>query len=76
MRCNICDRQLSEKEIIFSKELDTFEPCTTCLDAAMEAAYTAGFDTEDDEYILIEDNDNYVEPDLVLSYKDTENYDE
>ena len=54
MRCNICDNELSDKEISFNKELDAFEPCTVCLDAAMEAAYCDGFVTEDDDVVILD----------------------
>jgi hypothetical protein len=57
MKCNICDRELSEKEISFNEDINTFEPCTTCLDIAMDAAYCDGFTTEDDEYILLDDEE-------------------
>jgi hypothetical protein len=57
MKCAICDRELSEKEISFNEDINTFEPCTTCLDIAMDAAYCDGFTTEDDEYILLDDEE-------------------
>ena len=62
MRCAWCDNELSDKEISFNKELDAFEPCTVCLDAAMEAAYCDGF-IGDDEDILVLDasfDDDYT----------------
>lgn len=55
MHCNICDKQLSEKEIVFSTDLDTYEPCSECLEIAMDAAYSQGYLTEDDEFVLIDD---------------------
>lgn len=65
MHCNCCDKQLSEKEIIWNPEIDNWELCTTCLDVAMETAYSQGFHIEDDEecYVLDEafDEDSYVE---------------
>jgi hypothetical protein len=30
MRCNICDSDLSKP--VFNRQLNTWEPCTTCLD--------------------------------------------
>jgi len=57
MHCNICDKQLSEKEISWNDDLQTYEPCTTCLDVALEAAYSGNFkrDEEDDRFVLLED---------------------
>ena len=43
MHCNICDRILSETEIIFNTDIDTYEPCSTCLTVALDAAYSQGF---------------------------------
>lgn len=48
MRCNICDKQLTDKEIIWNKQLQAYEPCSYCLEAAMDAAYSDGFQHEDD----------------------------
>lgn len=31
MRCNICDAELSEKDIIWSNDHQEWEPCPTCL---------------------------------------------
>lgn len=36
MRCHICDAVLTEPQ--FNSDLDTYEPCGTCLAIAMEAA--------------------------------------
>lgn len=55
MHCNCCDKQLSEKEIIWNPEIDNWELCTTCLDVAMETAYSQGFNIEDDEDIYVLD---------------------
>lgn len=52
---------MSEKEISFSKDLDTFEPCSVCLEVIMDAAYADGFKTEDDEYIILGDADPVTE---------------
>lgn len=65
MHCNICDAELNEKEISWNKDLNTFEPCTVCLDAAMDAAYCDGFVIEEDTSIILdssfdEDKDSYV----------------
>lgn len=47
MRCNICDKPLSESEIVYIPETKSFDCCTTCLDIALEAAYCDGFQREE-----------------------------
>jgi len=54
MHCHICDKELSEKEIVFNVELDGFEPCSECLDIIYETAFGNGFDPEDDDVSVIE----------------------
>lgn len=78
MRCHICDRSMSDKEIQPAEGDRLYEPCSTCLEVALDAAYSDGFTTEDDEYILIgefNDDTDHFTVDFV-EYKDTENYDE
>jgi len=43
MRCAICDRALSDTEVQWNKDTETFEPCSTCLEVALDAAYSGGF---------------------------------
>lgn len=48
MRCYICDTELSETEIQHSEdEKHKFEPCKTCDEIALDAAYSDGFKSED-----------------------------
>lgn len=56
MRCHICDRALADTEVIFNKDLigrdgrvGAYEPCSTCLDIAMDAAFSQGFQGGDEE---------------------------
>jgi len=72
MRCHICDVELSEKEIIFNKQLDAFEPCTTCLDISFEAAYSNGFDIEDNEFVVLDPDFDDTGNDRFLSSFRTE----
>lgn len=57
MHCEICDRTLTPEEIIFNKELETYEPCTTCLDVIMDAAYGRSRPDDDEEGFIILDSD-------------------
>lgn len=47
MKCNICDAELNEKEINYNEQLQAFEPCGTCLEIALEAAFAGGVPGED-----------------------------
>lgn len=53
MRCNICDKALTDKEVVFNKDLEAYEPCTVCLDAAMDAAYCDGFQYNDEDECVV-----------------------
>lgn len=54
MRCKCCNHALTDKEVVWNDDLDDFELCTTCLDIALDAAYSGGFN-EYDEFIPIFD---------------------
>lgn len=54
MHCYICDRQLSEKEINYNEEIQTYEPCTVCLDVIFDTAYCGGFSPDPDDYQSID----------------------
>lgn len=65
MRCHICDRVLSDKEVVWNNDTKAFEPCGTCLDIALDAAYSDGFHTEDDEFVVLDerfDDEQYYLP--------------
>lgn len=53
MRCNICDKQLTDKEIQWNKELQAWESCSFCLEVAMDAAYSDGFQNDDDNSVIL-----------------------
>ena len=54
MRCNICDKELTEKEISYNEDLEGFEPCTECLDIAFEAAFSGGVPDDDREFAAVD----------------------
>ena len=60
MKCHICDKELSDKEVSWNKDLSAFEPCSTCLDIAFDAAFSDGFSRpdDDDKFVIVEDEDN------------------
>ena len=61
MRCNCCDRTLSEQEIHFNEELNAWEMCVTCLEISLDAAYSQGFSRDDDAdlmYVVDEEYDD------------------
>lgn len=56
MRCNICDKALSEAEIQPTPDGSGYEPCSVCMEIILDAAYSDGFSKPDDE-----DNDGEVD---------------
>ena len=54
MRCHICDKPLSDKEIKFDKRHDEFNPCGVCLEAIAEVYED---EPDDDQY-----REGYWEP--------------
>ena len=74
MRCHICDKQLTDKEVVWNKDLDAYEPCSFCLEAARDAAYSDGFQNEDDDNVILvgeESDDDRVD---VVPYSDMRMY--
>lgn len=70
MKCHICDAELSDKEVSWNKELNSFEPCTVCLDIAMDAAYSNGYTTEDDGFVILDsDFDEHFDEYVRLPYE-------
>lgn len=68
MRCNICDHTLTDKEVIFNKEAEAFEPCTTCLDIAMDAAYCDGYQyNEETECVVLVESFDDVEDEYLTN---------
>lgn len=60
MKCNCCDKDMSDKETVFNEELGTWELCTVCLDVALDAAYSNGFSRDDeDKYVILGDADDW-----------------
>lgn len=73
MRCYICDKVMSDNETQFSVETKAYEPCATCMEIILDAAYCDGFIRYNDEEEIAEE-DGAVEvlaPDVfVSSYED------
>lgn len=59
MKCNCCDAELSEKEIIWNEEIQAWELCSVCLEVALDAAYSQGFTIDDEIPVLEEEWDSY-----------------
>lgn len=61
MRCDICDKTLSEKEIQYDESTRKFDPCSECIEIIMDAAFSDGFTTGDDEVVtLVDGSDDYL----------------
>lgn len=58
MRCNCCDKALSDTEVVWNNELKAYEMCATCLEIAMDAAFSQGYNRPDDE-IAVEIGDEF-----------------
>lgn len=56
MRCDICDKALSDKEVAWNEDIGTWEPCTVCLDIALDAAYGHGRPDDLDFVPLLDDS--------------------
>lgn len=54
MKCNICDKDMTDKEVVFNTDLDSYEPCTVCLDIALDAAFSQGFSIEEDSGFVVD----------------------
>lgn len=75
MRCNICDKELTEKEISYNDELEGFEPCTECLDIALEAAFSGGVPDDERTFAAVDVSFDEAEPDLFSYHKEDDSYD-
>lgn len=68
MRCNICNKSMTDKEIQWNEDLKTYEPCVTCLDIAMDAAYSQGYDYDEEEYTPVLDGEFDDEAVILVSH--------
>ncbi len=71
MRCNICDRKMTDKEIVYNEDLGAFEPCSTCLEVIMDAAFSGGYqDTGEESVILVGEQSYSDQESEEISFKD------
>jgi len=70
MRCNICNKDLTDKEVSFNEDLDTFEPCGECLEIIYDTAFGQGYNPDDDRVSVIEEPEEDIS-DLLFSSGDT-----
>lgn len=54
MRCHICDKELTDKEVQYNKDLKSWEPCMVCWDVILDTAYSDGFSQEEDDIVVID----------------------
>lgn len=59
MKCNICDRDMTDKEVQYNKDLKSWEPCMVCWDVILDTAYSDGFSYEEDDIVIDPDFDVY-----------------
>ena len=67
MHCKVCDREMSEKEITWNEELNDWEICSTCLEIALDTAFSNGIDEEDQSFVVFDDSILYGDSDDMLS---------
>lgn len=68
MHCHICDRLLSDAEIILNRDSGEYEPCSTCLEVIYDAAYSGGFSPDGQPLDLPEDVGTGAVPTLEPEY--------
>lgn len=59
MRCHICDKALSDDEIQTAPD-GSYEPCSTCMNIILDAAYSDGFVKDVDLETELDDDDDCV----------------
>lgn len=69
MHCHICDRLMTDTEIEYIKETESFECCSTCLEIALNAAYSDGFQVDsEDGHVILDGNAEEYEEGLEAEY--------
>lgn len=74
IKCNICDKEITDKEIVYNDDLPGFEPCPPCLTIIMDAAYTQEF-VYDEEHQVLDEEFDIDEDSLPRCYRSEEGYD-
>lgn len=70
MRCHICQKVLSDKEISQHDVTKEFEPCLSCMEIILDTAYSDGFQAEDDDgLVVLSDFDDNTHGDFWSWYK-------
>jgi len=54
MRCYCCDAEITDKEIQYNSDGHFYEPCGTCLEIAMDAAYSDTFQYDEDVVTVLD----------------------
>jgi hypothetical protein len=62
VKCRICDKEITEKEIQWNPDYEEWEPCPVCLEIAFDAAYSDGFRGEDEEVVVEDEFDGLDYP--------------
>lgn len=53
MRCSCCNKVMTDKEIQWNKDYQEWELCSICLEKALDAAFSDGFQNEDDDKLVL-----------------------
>lgn len=73
MRCHICDKELSDKEVSYNEDLQGYEPCTECLDIALDAAYSGGVPDDERQFSAVDSSFDEVEAQWSFIFSSTVN---
>lgn len=67
MKCHICDKTLTEAEVIPSPSGKGYEPCSVCMEIILDAAYSDGFARDEEEVDFLDEDTNTTQfdPDLI-----------
>lgn len=70
MRCSCCDKSMTDKEIQWNKEYNEWEVCSVCLEIALDAAYSDGFQNDDDDNVILVGEESDDDRVGFISYSD------
>lgn len=69
MRCHVCDKSMTEAEIMESPSGIGYEPCSVCMEIILETAYSDGFVREEP---LDEDSEMFADEFNIVDTLDTD----
>lgn len=68
MRCYICDKTLTDKEVVYDDDLKAYDPCSTCMEIILDTAYSDGYVHADDETAVLDTSFDYGDASDIVSF--------